>query len=525
MPIYDIEHPKTGQKITLEGDGVPTDADIREAFALIGKQPKVATAGKPDAPASETERMKQEWLQREGGTGERIKQNAKSWVKAAVPYVRTVAEGLAAAGGGLVGLASPVPGGAVIGAGLGYAGAKNLMDTVEGNWAATPKEAATRTLADLGTGAMFEMGGQAVAPALSALSGGVGKVVKPLLGKLSGVGESAIDEAIKSGAKATGNPLKSSTGFDRALRGNTDGEEIVSSARDALNSIKNKRSNAYQGQLREIEQQGVTVDTRPIKQEVSDLMAKYNVKVDPVTGGLDTSRIAMGKTGRNDIKDIIETVSSWGTKAGDNTAIGLDTLKRQLDDFYSDSSQARQFVTQIRNKVKDTIVSSVPEYNEMTKGYTEATKLIKDVESGLMMRKQGMSGRITADQTLRRLTSAMKDNFELRKDLVEILGAQANKDLSGDIAGYTMNTTMPRGLAGTGTALAGSGYAAMINPSFWPVLAASSPRVQGEFLRLFGRGMNAASKIPKQAISNATRQVLIQSRGGSDAERKTVPSE
>jgi hypothetical protein len=123
------------------------------------------------------------------------------------------------------------------------------------------------------------------------------------------------------------------------------------------------------------------------------------------------------------------------------------------------------------------------------------------------------------------LTSAMKDNFELRKDLVEILGAQANKDLSGDIAGYTMNTTMPRGLAGTGTALAGSGYAAMINPSFWPVLAASSPRVQGEFLRLFGRGMNAASKIPKQAISNATRQVLIQSRGGSDAERKTVPSE
>jgi len=132
----------------------------------------------------------------------------------------------------------------------------------------------------------------------------------------------------------------------------------------------------------------------------------------------------------------------------------------------------------------------------MTKGYSEATKLIKDVEADLMLRKQGMSGRVTADKTLRRLMSSMRDNFEMRRELVEILGDQGGKDLSGQIAGYTMNTAIPRGLSGTGPALTGqAAFAHFINPSFYGVIAASSPRVQGEFLRLFGKGLKEAGRI------------------------------
>lgn len=440
---------------------------------------------------------------------EKLKVRAGDAVRSASPYVRPVVEGGLAGLGALAGAASPVPGGAVIGGALGYAGGKNIMDTVSGDWAATPTEAATRTLADLGTGATYEMGGQAAAPALSLLAKGAGKVIKPVLGKLSGVGENAVNEAIQSGVKGTRsiNPMKSTTEFDKALRGNTSGEEIVSNARTALNGLKEQRATAYQTKLTEVEKNIQPIDLRPLKLDTIDLMSKYNVKVK--NGKIDTSRIAMGKTGRNDISDIIETVSSWGSKPGDNTPLGLDTLKRQLDDFYSDSSQARQFVTVLRNKVKDTITTAVPEYAEMTKGYAEATKLIKDVESGLMMKKQGLSGRITADQTLRRLTSAMKDNFELRKDLVDILGAKGNEDLSGQIAGYTMNTAIPRGLAGTGPALAGqAAYAHFVNPSFWPVLAASSPRVQGEFLRLFGKGLAEGKRLAPMAGA-AARQTAI----------------
>lgn len=47
MAVYEIEHPKTGQKITLEGEGMPSDADIREAFAMAGKPQQKAPAITP----------------------------------------------------------------------------------------------------------------------------------------------------------------------------------------------------------------------------------------------------------------------------------------------------------------------------------------------------------------------------------------------------------------------------------------------------------------------------------------------
>jgi hypothetical protein len=222
-----------------------------------------------------------------------------------------------------------------------------------------------------------------------------------------------------------------------------------------------------------------------------DLMKKYGVRVE-ADGTLDMSRTAIGSKGNKDIEGVVATIRSWGSKPGDKSAVGLDTLKRQLDDFYSESGNARGFVAALRNEVKSTITKSVPEYSQMTKGYSEATSLIKDVESSLMLRKQGMSGRITSDQTLRRLTSAMKDNFELRRDLVNIMGNQAGIDLAGQVAGHAMSPLMPRGMAGVPINIAGLGASIYyLNPKFWPIIAASSPRVAGEFLKYFGKGSAA----------------------------------
>lgn len=319
----------------------------------------------------------------------------------------------------------------------------------------------------------------------------VGKGVRPILGSITGKGTGAIEEALKSGTSTglSGNPLKSTTDFDKALRGHITSQEVVENAKLALNTIKDQRGEAYRELLEQIGKNGSKIDVTPIGQALLRQMKKFNVKVTP-TGDVDYSRIAMGKSGRRDIEEIVEKVRNWGSQPDDFTPIGLDTLKRQLDDFWSESSQARAFVTSLRNSVKDTIVKNVPEYAEMTKGYAEATSLIKDIESGLMLRKQGMSGRMTADQTLRRLNSAMRDNFALRRDLVNAMSAQTGEDLGGQIAGQAMNDALPSGLARIGAA--GLGAAEMlrlIDPHYISILAVSSPRVQGEFLRLYGKGL------------------------------------
>jgi hypothetical protein len=490
MGTYLITDNQTGKQYKLTGDSAPSEDEIHQIIGDIGGKTPSSNAMLPSHTPSTA-------------------MPDKTMRQTLSDYARPILEGvgvaggavLGGAGGGLAGLAGgpAAPGtvpygaiaGGIAGAGLGYTAGSTLADIVAGKPAPKPGETADKLM----TGMSMEAGGQATGPIIKGIAKPIGMVIKPMLGKMSGVGLGGIEEAIKSGT-STGletNPLASKTTFDKAMRGKITGDEVVENAMSALQTIRDKRGLAYQDKLKNITGDIQNIDIRPIKQDLTTLMQKYNVKTRMDANGdilIDTTRIAMGKTGRKDIKEIISKVSSWGSQPGDTTPLGLDTLKRQLDDFYSDSSQARQFVTSLRNKVKDTITASVPEYGEMTKGYAESTKIIKDIESGLMMRKQGMSGRIMADQTIRRLTSAMKENFALRKELVDVLGKEGEQDISGQIAGYAMRTPIPIGLAGTGPALIGEyALARYLSPKFWPVLAASSPRLQGEFLRMFGKAM------------------------------------
>lgn len=413
-----------------------------------------------------------------------------------------VIEGLGLVGGGIAGTPGGIPG-QITGASLGYAGAKKGTEIIRrrieslGTDEALPTE---RTIPqeiaasgqDIKTGALMEMGGRVAVPVMSGIVKGVGKAGSQIVGKLTGTGSAAVEEAFKSG-ETTGlkNIFKSKTAFDRALRGKASAQEVVETAHSALNRIKDIRSNEYRTRLAEItKNQNIEIDGTPISQKLKDLLVQYNIKGKRMPDGkvvIDASRVAMGKKGINDIKEVIQKVGTWGKQEGDLTPTGLDILKRQLDDFYSDSSQARHFVSTMRKTVAETIENAVPEYGKMTKGYSEATILIKDIESNLMMRKQGMSGRIVSDQTLRRLISAMKDNFELRRTLVTELTAGGDKDVLGMVAGHAMRPIVPRGLAGTGPAMIGNvAVAKLVTPAFWPVVAASSPRVSAEFIRALG---------------------------------------
>ena len=508
MPDYTVYDRASKKTVTFswEGDTPPNDADMREVF----KAAKTETSEWTQGTGAKSGASQADFYKDEASTLTKVKDVAKK----ASPYIRPVLEGAGmVAGAGLAGTAGglasfgtgSIPAG-VMGGALGYAGGKNLADMYDeavglqdgGSMANRAKT----SLADLATGATLEMGGRVAAPVLSGLAKGVGKVVKPVLGKMSGTGTETITQAIKSGENATGiNPIKSQTAFDKALRGEMSGEEVVDSARTALNELKQSRLAAYQGKLQQVQASGATVDMQPIRDELTSLMGKYNVKIDPTTGVIDTSRTAMGKTGRNDIAEIVDTVNKWGTTAGDDSAIGLDTLKRQLDDFYSDSSQARQFVQSLKKKVSDTVTAAVPEYGEMIKGYAEATRLIKDVESGLMMRKNGMSGRITADQTLNRLMSAMR-NDGIKKELIDILGTKGGEDVMGAVAGYTSSTVMPRGIQANllTTSAPIAVLSKFVDPTYLGIVAASSPRLQGEFFRLVGRAKGIDPKIINQAV-------------------------
>lgn len=417
------------------------------------------------------------------------------------PYARTALELGGMTGGGIVGAGAgslsinPVVAGAAMlgGAGGGYAIGSGVADVID-EYAGLKKpptlaEGAQRTAENVVTGAAMQAGGDVAGPILSATSKGIGKVIKPVLGKLTGTGTGSIDEAIKAGT-STGFGTKAP--FDQALRGNVTGDEVVDTARNALRAVKEQRGATYQGHLENISKDMGDIDTQPITEKAIELMKRYRIKmqIDPEKGIVfDTSRSTLGD-GADDAVKALKKLMDWGTQSGDKTPVGLDALKRYLGDLYSESSNARQFVTSLKDTVHKTITDVVPEYKDMTKGYDEMTGIIQDIESALSMKKQGLSGRITADQTLRRLMSSMKDNFALRKDLVDTLGTKGGEDIAGLAAGYAMRSPVPVGLAWHAPGIAGLGALAhFVNPAFYPVLAASSPRLSAEFLRLFGKAV------------------------------------
>jgi hypothetical protein len=87
----------------------------------------------------------------------------------------------------------------------------------------------------------------------------------------------------------------------------------------------------------------------------------------------------------------------------------------------------------------------------------------------------------------------MRENFEMRRDLVNILSNKTGENLSGQIAGYTAKDWLPKGLIAKVAAGSEAYVMRNLNPVYWPLLATSSPRLVGEFLNAFGKGLSEVS--------------------------------
>lgn len=338
--------------------------------------------------------------------------------------------------------------------------------------------------------------GGAIAGALGAGAGllpkvlkGAGTLASQALGATTGAGASSIKAA------AEGSPA-----FVAAMRGKINPDEVVQTAQDALDTIKNNRRTGYLADLAKVGENKTSIDISPLHSELQTQLKNFGVAVGK--DGLDFSRSSIANNGsaRADIQGVYDTLQHWGTKEGDRTPVGLDTLKKQLGDFYSQSGSARSFVQAINSKLGGILKDQVPGYGDMTKGYQKASALIDDIKSAT-----GLGGKAKVDTVFSKLTTAMKGDKELR---LEILNTMSNlgeqPDLLDKIAGVNMSPLVPRGLVGKGIDV-GTAWAVLqgaFSAKFLPMLLATSPRVVGEFVN----GLGIAAR-KTQVIQDALRAV------------------
>ena len=98
----------------------------------------------------------------------------------------------------------------------------------------------------------------------SPVKNAIGRTITETLGTTTGSGRGAIQEAIKG-----------SSDFTKAMRGDLSGEEVVENAKGALQTIRDKRANAYKSKLAEVSQNKEPIDLTPFKESVTEDLKKF----------------------------------------------------------------------------------------------------------------------------------------------------------------------------------------------------------------------------------------------------------
>jgi len=343
-----------------------------------------------------------------------------------------------------------------------------------------------------GKGAEFDSTISTIAKPITApiksVGGGTAKLGTQILGAGTGAGASSVQEAVSAG-KAGGTTLDT---FTQAMRGKLTPEEIMKSAQDVVQSIKEERSKSYTADLQKIGANATSHDISPILSELNKQLDNFGITKN-ADGSLDFSRSAIAKTAtaRNDVQGVYDTLKDWGTKAGDRTGIGLDTLKRQLGDFYSDSSQARAFVQAIKGKVTGILNKEIPGYQKMTSAYQKASNLLDEIKSAT-----GIGTNARPDTVFTKLTTAMKGDKDFRLEVLREM-EKTDPSLMDKIAGSNLSSWVPRGLVGRGADVLSALQILThgINPSMISVFLGTSPRIVGEFMRATGMASSKISQI------------------------------
>ena len=541
MAIYESE-----DGIRIEVDENATDAQIQQVFAF---ERQGASNGAPQAPA-QNQGMLDMATQQMTGAGkrqaptmlQRMGNMAAPVADAIQPYVRPALQMAGAAGGGVLGaiagglpsLGVGAPAGAAAGGALGYAAGSQAGDLLNqlGGYE-KPKSMGQTAMGigeDVAAGAAMELAGPVIGMAGSKLASKGGTVM---------------------------NALRGGKDYSKALWGKVTGEDIAKIAQQGVADVKAGRAMDYRNSLAEISKIQTEVPRNTVDDAISSLMKEFKIKELPYSPqqmmaqdkgnslnmlkqytdqgvplrqaqqmalereGMNKAKLyakeydftgsTLDRAAARDVKEVINTVKGWD----DWSPLGVDTLKRQISGTWRANSEASKFVTETNNALRSTLNESIPGYAEMTKGYHEASNLLKDLEKITGKGNQG-----EADIVINRIVRAMKGDNATKHELLQAISTKTGSNLEAMAAGYALTNIAPKSMLGklgaTNIAAGGVGasLAGIVQPQFLAALVLASPRVQGLALQAIGSGLRGMSKtIPTAARAGG---ILARNIGGTE---------
>jgi hypothetical protein len=325
----------------------------------------------------------------------------------------------------------------------------------------------------------------------------LGKALSSTLGLTTGAGKNVIERAFSS---------PESSSLVKAMRGDIGVNDIVSNVQKSVSDFSDAAKSSYRNSLDTM----VTNNQIPnwtaksgkmlsdVKDSLSKEMSNFGA-VEKSDGTLNLRHVAAGD--RPAIQSMYDEISNWGSEAKDMTASGMDTLKKDIIGPYAgQGGKVGAMATRVYNTAKEGMEANVPGYGDMTKDYAQAQDLLRNLKSEMSVKAngQGNPGLIA-----RKLATAMKQSSDYKQNLLERL--PNGKDLTDQIAGFSLSTLMPKGI--TGVMGGAEALGALAHPAVLPAAAATaaaaSPRIVGEGARLAGK---VAKSKATGVLSNITRR-------------------
>lgn len=422
------------------------------------------------------------------------------------PYVRPLLElggaevgaALGAGGGLLTGPAAvaAAPAGAVMGGTLGYGLGKKASDWLyDKDKSQTLVDSATQTAKDLRTGYMIAMGGPTASKFLERGVKTAGDVIGGSWARLSKVATDAVKNAVDAAKRG-------SVALDKGLYSKVTGRDMADIAIANLDNYKQSVSAEYKAGLDEI------VDS--VGNKIIDLPANGKSLYQRTVDILSSRKPGEGYVPLKPDGSLDWNISSFGTKASENTGVAqkaleviseyetkprtflnMDNLKKHLDGLWRQATDdtTKGFISKVSREVRSDLTESVPGYKDLLSKYKTSEDMIESYHKLLVPNVgRGTDKLWVANNTLVKLMSAMdKDDAVIKRNMIKMLGGDELYDM---LTGASFTTLMPK--AGPSTYMIGE--AAMgIRPEFIPIMAGASPKLQGQFLRAWGKLLNQVS--------------------------------
>lgn len=321
-------------------------------------------------------------------------------------------------------------------------------------------------------------------------------VIAPILGKTTGAGAESIREATRAGAEGGSREQA----LINNMRGLSNQEDTLQHAKNALNDMYGENSANYRANIQPVFADKTVLDFKPIRAVADDIgkSGEYKgVSINTKTSGI-----------KQEIADVID---QWETLPPDqyHTIEGFDALKKSLGeirDATEPRTPQRVIADKAYNAVKKQIEAQSPAYSKVMKDYAGQIGLIKEIERALSLHDKAM-----ADTAIRKLQSLSRNNantnYGHRVSLAKHLIDNGAPDLMAEIAGQSLNSLTPRGLASLSLPAFGA-YSVGGLTAAVPTLLSESPRVVGELALKAGQAKKLAEKLkfskPKGTIRTAS---------------------